>query len=80
MTRLATILQHIECYIDDGDAVDLDAALRAVADGPLDIAALLDRAARIKGDEERRRRAIAALRRALRLPVVPGPVCRTRPG
>lgn len=60
---------------DGADALqDACAALAAQAD--LDIAALLDWLRDYRCDPQRRIRATRILRAALRLPAMPGPVCR----
>ncbi|HEY1076085.1 MAG TPA: hypothetical protein VGE51_05300 [Fontimonas sp.] len=72
-------LDEMEGFVLDGDPVSLQRALDMLDGQRLDLAALLDALEQLKGDPDRRARAIVAVRARLGLPLIPGPVCRPRP-
>jgi hypothetical protein len=74
-----SLLDEIERFVLDGEAAALPRALGMLDRQRPDIADLLDRLEQIKGDRDRRARAIVAVRAKLGLSVIPGPACRPRP-
>jgi hypothetical protein len=62
----------------DGTVGSLETALAIVNALQPDIPSLLEALDRIKGDSDRKARAIIAIRAKLGLSVVPGPPCRPR--
>lgn len=67
----------LERYLDLDEQDGLDEACALAAQAPIDIAALLDWVQRYRCAPQNRARALTALRAALRLPVIPGPPCRS---
>jgi hypothetical protein len=74
--RLPAITELLSLYLDEADPTALDQACALAGTGPLDIAALLDWLRQVPADAGRKRQATLTLRRTLRLPLIPGPVCR----
>ena len=74
------LLISLARYLDeeDGPAALQDACAQVAAE-PVDIAALLDWLQRYRCEPLRKTLATRALRAALRLPAIPGPVCRVDP-
>lgn len=70
------IRMHLERYFDDADPGALDEACRTAAREPLDIAGLLEWVRQAPAEARLKDQALRALRAALRLPAMPGPVCR----
>lgn len=75
----AALLDEMEAFVLDGEPAALQRALAMLEQQHPDIAELLDALEKMKGDPERRARAIVAVRAKLGLPLIPGPVCRPRP-
>ena len=81
MTKLAAELTGpLSLYLDEEDD---EAALRRVSawvqSNTVDIAELFDWLQAYPADKARKSRAQVVLRAALKLPLVPGPVCRPTP-
>lgn len=76
---VAAFLDEMEAFVLDGELAALQRALTLLERQHPDIAELLDALEKLKGDPDRRARAIVAVRAKLGLPLVPGPVCRPRP-
>ena len=74
------LLASLARYLDeeDGPAALQDACAQVDA-APLDITALLDWLQRYRCEPLRKTLATRAMRAALRLPAIPGPVCRADP-
>lgn len=75
----AAVIALLRAWLDEDDPSGLDRACALAAAEPVDVGALLDWVQAFRGDPQRRRQALRALRAALRLPAVPGPVCRPAP-
>lgn len=75
----AAVLALLRGWLDEDDPSGLDRACALAAAEPVDVGALLGWVQAFRGDPERRRQALRALRAALRLPAVPGPACRPAP-
>lgn len=73
------VIAPLRAWLDEEDETGLDRACALAAAGPVDIAALLGWVEGFRCDPQRRRQALRALRATLRLPAVPGPVCRPAP-
>lgn len=75
---LAAVQATLAAFLDEDREEALEQACRMAADaGRLDIAALLEWVQQYRCAPQNRSRALRALRAALRLPAMPGPVCRT---
>lgn len=73
----AALLDLLRRYLDEEAGADaLQQACALASREPVDIAALLDWLRDYRCDPARRTQAIRSLRAALRLPVIPGAVCR----
>lgn len=77
-SALSRVQTALVGFLDEDRDEDLALACRLAAEMPLDIAALLDWVQRYRCAPENRTRALRALRSALGLPAIPGPVCRPR--
>lgn len=73
------LLDAAESYVLDGEESALQHALALLDQFRPDMAALLDALDRLKGDPDRKARAIVAIRGKLGLSLIPGPPCRPRP-
>lgn len=76
---LQALLEHLADYVIDDEARALDAACAMAARVSVDVAALLaglDALIARRADPARLQQARVRLRAALRLPLIPGPVCR----
>lgn len=73
------LLDMAESYVLDGEDAALPRALELLDRFRPDLAALLDALDRLKGDPDRKARAIVAIRGKLGLSLIPGPPCRSRP-
>lgn len=80
MNCLQDLLDRLADYVIDGEPAALTEALLQAEREPFDIAGLLaglDGLAAQRGDATRLAHARVRLRTALKLPLTPGPVCRT---
>lgn len=74
------LIEWLEAYLDEEqDEAALRAAGAWLQTHPVDIAALFDWLQAYPADKARKSRAQVVLRSALKLPLVPGPVCRPAP-
>ena len=80
MNCLQDLLDRLADYVIDGEVAALDEVLVQAGRGPFDLAALLaglEALGARRGDPRRLAQARVQLRTALKLPLTPGPVCRT---
>ena len=75
MTQQTEIPELLELFIEENDEAALSRALELIGGSRPDIPKLLDHLENFRGDFGRKRRAIAAIRKQLGLPLIPGAVC-----
>lgn len=75
-TALARVQAELIRFLDDDQYSGLESACALAKTQTVDIGELLGWVQRYRCAPESRARALRALRASLRLPVIPGPVCR----